>query len=227
MILSGALNYEIGVDGPYTGQDGRVTEVNYDAARPALKGQSIGYCNLFDETMSGMYAPYLHDSGTAQEYGEGEIDPRGPGWLRNINTQAARRMRQGFDVLEWDNPDAYGAAVAISVLEHCWDQFEMYAVAKNPIIVEGDHVAYVAHHTVLGCIVESGAGSVAGMEALRRAAGKPTLPVWFVCFGASQKRWGDTHAANIRTAGLVNMGVTWSPVGEYTSVQDLMVPIPP
>ena len=61
------------------------------------------------------------------------------------------------------------------------------------------------------------------MDDLRRRAGKPDLPVWFVAFGAS-----DGHAWAIKTAQQAepyrHMGVTFSSGGEYTNCKDLLLP---
>src|SRR5262249_34531954 len=74
-----ALHYLIGADSAGEGRADQVTEVPY-GAKPAKRGISIAYCNLFDEHNTGRYGPYLHTSDTARDYNEGQIDPRGPGW---------------------------------------------------------------------------------------------------------------------------------------------------
>jgi hypothetical protein len=74
-----------------------------------------------------------------------------------------------------------------------------------------------------------GGGNPADMDALRRKAGKPELPVWFVAFrkGAEDGRtWAGNTATAIRAGGFRNMGVSYSPDGEYTSSTDLLVPAP-
>jgi hypothetical protein len=58
-------------------------------------------------------------------------------------------------------------------------------------------------------------------HALRRKAGKPTLPVWFVYFGKG-KAQAETHAAAAKSYR--NMGVTYSTVGEYKNGSDLLRP---
>jgi len=45
-----------------------VTVVSYSASEPVKRGVSIAYCNLFDETNSRRYGPYLQTSDTAVEY---------------------------------------------------------------------------------------------------------------------------------------------------------------
>ena len=63
--------------------------------------------------------------------------------------------------------------------------------------------AYVAHRNVHAIIVEEGAGGAQDMEALRRHAGKPALPVWFVAFG-SGRGWANSVASaakNYRNMG--------------------------
>jgi hypothetical protein len=63
--------------------------------------------NLFDEKNSGRYGPYLEPSDTAMQYSEGQIDPRGDGWRRNVTEQLVRAKAQGFAYIGWDNADAY------------------------------------------------------------------------------------------------------------------------
>jgi len=88
------LRYLIGAPSAEPGRDDAVTVVSYDA-KPVKRGVSIGYCNLFDETNSGAYGPYLQPSDTAAQYNEGQIDPLGPGWTKNLHEQFQRRRKQG------------------------------------------------------------------------------------------------------------------------------------
>src|SRR5262245_59018323 len=81
------LRYLIGYDGDVTGKDGEIFVVGYDVDHLPLYGIGIGYCNLFDENNTGKYGPYLHSSDTADRYREGQIDPRGPGFERNLREQ--------------------------------------------------------------------------------------------------------------------------------------------
>jgi hypothetical protein len=93
------LRYLIGADGVGQGREDEVTVSPYDAG-PATHGISIGYCNLFDENNTGRYGPYLHKSDTAAQYNEGQIDPRGRGWDKNLREQFERRKKQGFAYIE-------------------------------------------------------------------------------------------------------------------------------
>ena len=95
-------------------------------------------------------------------------------------------------------------------------------IAKNPGLVEGDRKSYVAHRNVVGIIVEKDAGTPDEMDALRKSAGKPTLPVWFVAFGKG-KAWADKTAE--AAAKFKNMGVTCSTKGEYKDAADVLVPV--
>ena len=81
----------IGVDNPGKGNAEEVVEVGYDWEKPVPGCTSIAYCNLFNEKYSeqskqerARYAPYLKTSDTAEDYGEGQIDPCGEGWKRNL-----------------------------------------------------------------------------------------------------------------------------------------------
>src|SRR5262245_41827289 len=208
------LRYLIGAESSGQGRDDVVTEVSYDTDQPAMHGISIAYCNLFDEHNTGHYGPYLHSSDTAAEYNEGQIDPRGPGWERNLREQFARRKSHGFEYVELDNPDAYSIEDVIGAIDLA-ASYGLKVIAKNPGLMEGTAhadrrnaaTAYVAHPNVYGIIVERDAGGPGDMDALRRKAGKPTLPVWFVAFGS-----GRAWASDVATAAkhYRNMGVTYS-----------------
>ena len=213
------LRYLIGADGPVRGAANEIVEAPYgdEAHGDCVK---IGYCNLFDEEMTGDYGPYLFTSDTAEKYGEGQIDPDGPGWDLNITEQLKTRKRQGFKIIEWDNPDAYEVKHVVSAVEKAAAMgFEV--VAKNPGLLEGDPLPYVAHPAVVGIIVEKDAGDPAGMDALRRRANKPDLPVWFVAFG-SGKAWAGKIAE--QAAKFRGMGVTLSERGEYKTSKDVLLP---
>ena len=84
---------------------------------PTKRGIAIAYCNLFDEENTGKYGPYLHTSDTAEQYGEGQIDPKGPGWEKNLRQQFQRRKRQGFSYIELDNPDAYSVEDVLGAID--------------------------------------------------------------------------------------------------------------
>jgi hypothetical protein len=165
------LRYLIGTDSPGPGRDDEVTVVSYDTTRPAKYGISIAYGNLFDERNTGRYGPYLLTSDTATQYGEGQIDPRGPGWEKNLREQLARRRQQGFEYIELDNSDAYSIKDVIGAIELA-ASYGLKVIAKNPGLMRGA-TAYVAHPNIHGTIVEKGAGGPADMDALRRKAGKP------------------------------------------------------
>jgi hypothetical protein len=96
-LVGKKLRYVIGTENPGNGRDGEIVEVGYDLSKPLPVGITIAYCNLFNEKYSEQskqqraeYGPYLKSSDTAAEYGEGQIDPRGPGWRRNLTEQFGR-----------------------------------------------------------------------------------------------------------------------------------------
>jgi len=70
-------------------------------------------------------------------------------------------------------------------------------------------------------IVERGAGAPDDMDALRRRAGKPDLPVWFVAFGSGRK-WAGNVASTAKHYR--NMSVTYSSAGEYGNSIDILPP---
>jgi hypothetical protein len=226
--LSGkCLRYLIGADEPVShvrhyGVDD-IVEVGYDWEFTLRGRVTIGYCNLFNEKYSEQNAaeraalgPYLSTSDTAQEYNEGQIDPAGVGWDRNLRRQFDRRDRQGFKYIELDNPDAYSVKDVLSAIELASVVYDFDVIAKNPLIMDGDPTPYVAK--CVGVIVERGCGSPNDMDVLRKKAGKPDMPVWFVAFGGGM-RWARKVANGCRA--FKEMRVTYSTVGEYTNSVDV------
>jgi hypothetical protein len=214
------LRYLIGSDGTGRGVDDEVVEVSYSASKPAKSGVSIAYCNLFDERNTGRYGPYLHTSGTAKQYNEGQIDPHGPGWERNLREQFERRKKQGFEYIELDNADAYTSKDVIGAIELA-ATYGLKVIAKNPMLLDSGATSYVAHPNVHGIIVERGAGGADEHDALRRKAGKPNLPTWFVSFGGGRS-WANGVAGAAKQYR--NMGVTYSSAGEYGNSIDILTP---
>jgi len=161
----------------------------------------------------------LQASDTAAQYNEGQIDPLGPGWTKNLHEQFQRRRKQGFEYVELDNADAYAIKDVIGVIDLA-SSYGLKVIAKNPGLL-GDATSYVAHPNVHGIIVERGAGSPDEMDALRRKAGKPEIPVWFVAFGAGRE-WA--HSTANAAKNYQGMGVTYSSAGEYGNVIDILSP---
>jgi hypothetical protein len=210
-VLEGKpLRYLIGAEAVGPVHDDEAIVVSYMTDQPAQRGISIAYCNLFDEHNTGHYGPYLHTSDTAAQYNEGQIGARGPGWERNLREQFERRRNQGFAYIELDNADAYSIQEVIGAIELA-ASYDLKVIAKNPGLVSGAK-PYVAHPNVHGVIVERGAGGAGDMDQLRREAGKPTLPVWFVAFG-NGRVWANSIASAAKNYR--NMGVTYSSAGEY------------
>ncbi len=223
------LRYKIGAENPGRGNSREIVAVGYDWDTPLPAGISVAYANLFNEKYSeqspserAQYGPYLGTSDTAEEYGEGQIDPRGEGWRRNLVEQFERRRRQGFAYIELDNADAYPVADVLGALDLA-EQHGLKVIAKNPGLIQDDPVSYVGHRNVHGIIVEKGAGNAHEMHALRLRAGKPDLPVWFVLFdkGNGRETAKDAAAeAASHARHYANMSVTYSPDGEYTTSVD-------
>lgn len=226
------LRYLIGGDDDFVGRADEVVELSYDAERTSSGGLSVKYGNLFNEKYSeqseaerAKYAPYLEPGDTAEEYGEGQIDPDGQGWDRNLQEQFDHALAQGFDIIELDNADSYDMDDVLDAVTRA-ETAGLSVLAKNPMICSGDKLAYISHPAVLGVVVERSCGTPLQMDGLRRNAGKPTLPVWFVAFG-SGKQWADECAAQIVASQFVNMGVTYDPSGqEYEDSKDIQFPIP-
>lgn len=221
VLIGKSLRYLIGADSFGWGRDDTVTEVGYDATKPVKYGVSIAYCNLFDENNSGRYKPYLHTSDTASEYNEGQIDPSGPGWTKNLREQFERRRKQGFGYVELDNADAYKVRDVIGAIKLA-NSYGLKVIAKNPgLLGSSSAKTYVADPNVCGIIVERYAGTPDATDVLRRRAGKPDIPVWFVAFGGG-RGWTGRIAKDAKNYH--GMGVTYSSAGEYGNVIDILKP---
>lgn len=209
------MRYLIGADNPQ-GRDGYITVMPYDG-KPSPKGVSAAYGNLLDEINSGRYGPYLAPSGTSKEYREGLIDPHGPGFMRNLNDQLDRRWREGFHIIELDNPDSYGTAFTLVAVTTASNR-GFQVLAKNPLLLSSPAM-YLAHPAVVGAIVERGAGDPARMNRLRITSGKPSLPIWFVSYGSGGLNWARAISSDARKH---NMNVTHSARGEYTTSTEIV-----
>lgn len=99
--------------------------------------------------------------------------------------------------------------------------YGLKVIAKNPKLMQSGAASYVAHPNVYGIIVERGAGNPDDLDALRRKAGKPELPVWFVAFGKG-RGWAKSVASSAKHYR--NMGVTYSSAGEYGNAIDILPP---
>ena len=217
------LDYLIGADGPQSGKDDRITETSY-GVRPAARGISISYCNLRREDGEpAAYGPYLSHDDIYRQYHEGRPDPAGQGFERNIVEQLDRCRELGHTLVEQDNPDSYPLTAVMRGLDLA-QQRGLGVVAKNPGLLKDGALDYVAHQDVFGIIVEKDCGSPEAMDALRRRADKPDLPVWFVSFGDGHS-WARETAQDIQVAGYANMGVTYSGSGEYGNSEDVLPPM--
>jgi len=225
------LRYLIGADDVVWQDQNGVVEVGYDAESCPPEVLCIAYCNLFNEKWHAQtaeeraaYEPYLRTSDTAKEYQEGQIDPKGPGWDKNLHEQFKRRRQAGFRYIELDNPDAYLIDDVLRALDLA-ASYGFKVVAKNPLLMgEKAALAYIKHPAIVGVIVEHEAGDTAQYLRLRVSAGQLSLPVWFVFHGRKQEAAANAMAKTARS--YLNMGVTISLNGEYTEVIDLAVPLP-
>jgi hypothetical protein len=222
-VLAGlALDYLIGADGEQRGKEGRITETPLGVG-PASLGSSIAYCNLrCEDGEPREYAPYLPHDDIFEQYGEGRPDPEGEGFKANIVAQLDRCRKLGHTLVEQDNPDSFPLPAVILGLN--WAQERgLGVIAKNPHLMKDGALTYVVHPNIFGIIVEEDCGTPAEMDELRRKAGKPALPVWFVSYGNGHG-WAMQTAQEIKSARYLNMGVTYSSTGEYGSSADVLLP---
>lgn len=225
------LRYLIGADDPGRGEVGALTVVSYSAGSPVQRGLSGAYVNLLaEEGRPARYGPYLRSTDTARRYGEGVPDPAGSGWELNLRDQLARRREQGFRIVgDLDNPDAFSCAT-IGRAYRVVAEYAMRLVAKNPGLgcaardgaEARDQAGTLKILELLAradaMIVERGAGEPDEMDALRIAAGKPRMQVWFVAYGDG-RGWVNEIARQARL--FHNMRATYSVGGEYTNSTDV------
>lgn len=205
------LRYLIGASG-VSALPGYITEPGWLAFKPK-GGPSIAYLNLLDQSQSGKYGPYLPLSGTALQYNEPAPDPRKPGFEKNIRYQLDFAKRQGYDSVEWDNPDSYSTVDVLRALS-LTQEYGLKVYAKNPLICK-DPAAYVSHPTVIGIIVEKGAGTPKEYQSFLKQLSKD-IPVYFV-FHGNQKHIASEYARDLPE----NMFVSYSAKGEYGSSEQL------
>jgi lysozyme family protein len=225
-----AIRYLIGAD-KAADVPGCVVEAPYGVRPPA---GGIWYLNLLDQRDSydksnntGLYGPYLPATGTAKEYGEGIVDPAGPGWPSHISSQLIN-VSIG-DCVEWDNTDAYPIEAVLRAYAST-TALRIGIAVKNPGLLRATDVQGLLRSDYAQMIIiEQGAGSPDEMHALRVAVGKPDLPVRFVSFG-NQRSWAQSMAQVIRAKGYSDMGVTFDAAAEEYGgqVEDVLLPtIPP
>src|SRR6185295_7176285 len=217
------LDYLIANDAAQ-GAAGHITEPGYDPPH-APAGDWILYGNLRDQEGNQSFGPYLERTKTddvGRQYGEWGPDPAGDGFWRLIDKQITRGRSLGAPCIEWDNIDTYDAAVALAVFERTQAAGLRVAV-KNPNAVQGDTVALLRHPAAALCIVEcdsldgesgpSPSAAPAYFDKLRRAAGRPDMPIRFVGFNDPDDGdpRGDAERCAKAAASYSDIGVTFSP----------------
>lgn len=227
-----ALRYLIGFDGQPSALAGHVVEVPFE--QPPSGSPSIAYGNLLDqhEDEDGNpvrdCGPYLTPTGTAKQYEEGVPDPKGPGFAKNVTEQCALARSQGHTHIELDNPDDPHFSITDVIAAMLIASGNgLRNIAKNPYLLGGDSITYVRNITVDAMIVEDDAGTAAQNHAIRVAAGKPDLMVWFVYPSKVGRGAADSRAAEIRAHNFFNMGVTFdrSPKEYGGDVIDVLLPM--
>jgi lysozyme family protein len=227
VMVAMPLRYLIAIDDQLAGHSNEIIEVGYDGPKPTV-GPAVRYANLYDQTGTGKYGPYLTGTDTASQYDERVVDPKGAGWGQLLSDQCASAQAAGFDTIEWDNPDGYAQAAVLSAVDFAADH-GLKVLAKNPLICDWDPVPYVGHAAVVGIVVEKDDGATpAAYDDLRKKAGKPELPIWFVAF-KDRHDDGTVWATSVakEAAKYSSMWVTMSSDGEYTSSVDVLPVAPP
>jgi len=219
------LRYLIGLERDPAPDATDIFELGYDATRPPAPAIGCKYVNLRDEKDSGDYGPYLPPDDIDDTYGEPAPDPDGAGFWVNLREQLERAANQGFHYVELDNLDTYDVGVVLRCLNDVAN-FKLKCFIKNPLLVTGEETDLLRHPAAELIVVERGAGNPRSLHDLRQDAGCAYMPVRFVAYGDG-RGWADHCATLIREQGHVDMGVTYSALGEYSSSTDVIVPVPP
>lgn len=196
----------------------QVTVIPYDWDGAYLPPSPVGYCNLYWQEGAPDCAPYLDGTDTSEEYHERVIDPTGSGFGKNLLWQFERWQKIGVTYIELDNPDGYQIGAVLAALKLA-ESYGFKVIAKNPGLFYPTCVEYVAQ--CHGIISEKGAGPTE-LDQIRRDAGFPDMPVWFVAYGSLGQLWA--RQLYVLTTNFKNMGVTLSPGDEYTEAEDIVVP---
>lgn len=213
------MRYLIGAGNDFYVPELAVCVLPYDYDKPVRSPIAVGYCNLYWQKGAPDCGPYLDNTDTAEEYGERVIDPAGSGFSKNITWQFDRWRKLGVTYVELDNCDGYDIDVVLCAIKFA-ELYGFKVIAKNPGLLKGNGAKYVAR--CHGIISEKGAGGPALLDQIRKSAGFPEMPVWFVAYGASGAKWA--RELYILTATFFGMGVTLSPDDEYTEAVDIVVP---
>lgn len=218
------LRYLIARDSD-AGVTGMVTVIGYGADSLPVGG--AGYINCRVEN-GGRRDGILYidpPDDIEREYGEPAIVFTTLSFWDNFDPQVAKWKRLGAPAVEIDNLDTYDVAAALKMFDQV-AKASMGVLVKNAAIVDGDQKALLAHPAAAMVIVERDCGTAAAYEALRRAAGKPDMPIRFVAYGDG-RQWAQQVAQQIKAAGYADMAVTYSPDGEYGSVEHILLPTNP
>lgn len=195
------------------------TVLPYDWEGPFLPPFPIGYCNLYWQEGAPDCAPYLENTDTAEQYGERVIEWTGPGFGMNLRWQFNKWKNIGVIYIELDNPDGYPFTAVLHAIELA-ESYGFKVIAKNPGLLKNNAARYVA--LCHGIISEEGAGNPTELDHIRREAGFPDMPIWFVAHGPIGDRW--IRQLYVLTVSYSNMGVTISRGGEYTQVETIVAP---
>lgn len=214
------LRYLIGAGNDFYVPELAVCVLPYDYDKLVRSTLAIGYCNLYWQEGAPDCAPYLRGNDTSDEYGERVIDPKGSGFAKNLAWQLERWYQLGVEYIELDNADGYELPAVISAIDLA-ESHGFKVIAKNPGLFYPRSISYVKR--CHGIISEKGSGTALTLDQIRREAGFPEMPVWFVAWGAEGEAWCEKLKQQVDRH--LNMGVTLSPSeDEYTESQDVVVP---
>lgn len=218
------LRYLIGKDDD-PGVNGTCTLVGYDTSAVPPKGVGAGYINRRQEEGGRLPGVDYIDppDDIEEEYGEPAPVHGTAYFWENLEKQANRLVRLGFQFAEIDNLDTDDVPKSLETLQFVAG-FGLDLWIKNPHLVSGDSKQLVKFADGVGMIVEESDTTAKKLDDLRKAGGKPKYPIRVVSFGSGLP-WAEAIAEQAKSLQLVDFGVTHSPSGEYASVVDILRPV--
>lgn len=217
------LRYLIAKDSD-AGEANTVTLIGYDATKLPTLGVPAGYINLRQE--SGGRKPgveYKPPDDIEKKYGEPAPVFGTKFFWDNFSTQVAKWVALGCKYFDVDNLDTYTVAQCIEVFNEMAKR-GLFVLVKNPLLVDGNKVALVKHIVAVAILNEHDDElDAADLDKLRRDAGKPDLPIRIVTFD-DQRAWAEDFADEVALLKLKDIGVTFSPGGEYNNIVHVLKP---
>jgi len=196
------------IEDEWEAKDDEVIVVGPDHIRKTKRGISVKYCTLYKDGKA-------LDPGTDQK----KYTPETSIYYKNLHDQFGITQKYGFKLIVLDNLNdptfnefCVRRAVDLAFV------YKLGVILKNPQL-SFNALDLLKHPDVFGMIIDR-AGTPATMDKLRRDAGKPLLPIWYI--GSGEREALDNIA--IDAVHYHHIGVSFSSKGEYQNSIDILRP---